>query len=484
MIAWGAIIVPACASPTDDKVAVLREILGAAMFVDDRVARDAHLQDMTGQWPSDAIAVARPSSPQDVAALVAHAAAHGLSIVPQGGNTGLVGGCAAGPEARAVLLSSRRLNAVRSIDPHVPVVIAEAGCILADVQASVAEQGFSIPLGLGSEGSATIGGLISTNAGGVRALRHGVMRNLVLGLEVVLPDGRIWDGLRTVAKNNMGYDLKQLFIGAEGSLGVVTAAALRLTPTWRQIETAWLAVESPAAALALLQDLRASLGDLVVAFELIQRRGIEWAGHAVPTLRVPDTGDHPWFVLVEFASAAARLAIRDAVEDALGHALEQGLAVGGLLAESEAQRQQLWRIREALVEGKRGAKPSVSVDVAVPLGQVPAFLDAANLAVQVLPGCETLAFGHVGDGNIHLSVHRGKNHPARFAESAEELAAAIEAVALAHGGSICAEHGVGRRMRSAVAAALSETELDLFRAIKRTIDPANIMNPGAVIADP
>ena len=482
MIGWGAIIVPASASATDDPVAALREALGAAMFVDDAVARAAHLQDMTGKWPSDAIAVARPSSPHEVAALVRHAAAHGLSIVPQGGNTGLVGGCAVAPERNGVMISSRRLNTVRSIDPQIPAVIVEAGCILADVQAAVAEQGFSIPLGLGSEGSATIGGLISTNAGGVRALRYGVMRNLVLGLEVVLPDGRVWDGLRTVAKNNMGYDLKQLFIGAEGSLGVITAAALRLTPAWRQIETAWLAVESPAAALALLHDLRASLGDLVVAFELIQKRGVEWGAGAVPGLRVPDVGDHPWFVLAEFASAAIRLPIRDAVEDALAHAFEQGLAVGGLLAESEAQRQQLWRIREAVVEGKVAAKPSISVDVAVPLGQVPAFLDAAAIAVAAMPGCETLAFGHVGDGNIHFSVHPGTNHPLRFEAAAADLSASIEAVALAHGGSICAEHGVGRRMRAAVAAALSEAELDLFRSVKRTIDPANLMNPGAVIA--
>lgn len=481
MIASDVIIVPASASPTDDRIAALRQVLGAAMFVDDDIARAAHLQDMTGKWPSGAIAVARPSSTREVAALVAQAAAHGLSIVPQGGNTGLVGGCAAAPEQHAVLLSSRCLNAVRRIDPHVPAMIAEAGCILADVQAVAAAHGFAIPLGLGSEGSATIGGLISTNAGGVRALRYGVMRNLVLGLEVVLPDGRIWDGLRMLAKNNMGYDLKQLFIGGEGSLGVVTAAALRLTPAWRQIETAWLAVESPAAALALLHELRASLGDLVIAFELIQRRGVEWGTGAVPGLRVPHIGDHPWFVLVEFASVATRLPIRDAVETALGQAFEQGLAVDGSLAESEGQRQQLWRIREAVVEGKVGAKPSISVDVAVPLGKVPAFLEAAVIAVEALPGCETLAFGHLGDGNIHFSVHRGKNHPEQFGGAAAELSAAIETVALAYGGSICAEHGVGRRMRSAVAGALSEVELDLLRAVKRAIDPENIMNPGAVV---
>lgn len=481
MTASGVTIVPASASPTDERIAALRQALGAAMFVEDSGARDAHLQDITGKWPSGAIAVARPSSPAEVAALVRHAAASGLSIVPQGGNTGLVGGCAAAPEQHAVLLSSRRLNTVRRIDPHIPAVIAEAGCILADVQAAVAEHGFAIPLGLGSEGSATIGGLISTNAGGVRALRHGVMRSLVLGLEVVLPDGRIWDGLRIVAKNNMGYDLKQLFIGAEGSLGVITAAALRLTPAWRQIETAWLAVESPAAALALLADLRNSLGDLVVAFELIQRRGVEWGARAVPGLRVPDAGDYQWFVLVEFALAAARLPIRDAVEAALAHALERGLAGGGLIAENEAQRRQLWRIREAVVEGKASAKPSISVDVAVPLGQVQAFLDAAERAVEAVPGCETLAFGHAGDGNIHFSVHRGTNEVARFEAAAADLAAAIEAAALALGGSICAEHGVGRRMRPAVAAALSPVELDLLRKVKRAVDPGNVMNPGAVI---
>ena len=268
--------VPASASPTDPCLSALSETLGADLFVQDEDARAACLRDMTGNWPSGAQAVARPRSTAEVGRLVQAAAAQGIAIVPQGGNTGLVGGCAVPAETPALLLSTRRLRSIRAIDLHAPAVIAEAGCILAEVQEAVAAHGFTIPLGLGSEGSATIGGLVSTNAGGIRALRHGVMRNQVLGLEVVLPDGRVWNGLRTLAKNNMGYDLKQLFVGGEGTLGVVTAAALRLVPASRQIETLWLAVEDPAAALALLGALRTALGDLVTSFELIQRSGVEW----------------------------------------------------------------------------------------------------------------------------------------------------------------------------------------------------------------
>ncbi|RSY85916.1 FAD-binding oxidoreductase [Sphingomonas koreensis] len=474
--------VPASASPTDPCLSALSETLGADLFVQDEDARAACLRDMTGNWPSGAQAVARPRSTAEVARLVQAAAAQGIAIVPQGGNTGLVGGCAVPEETPALLLSTRRLRSIRAIDLHAPAVIAEAGCILAEVQEAVAAHGFTIPLGLGSEGSATIGGLVSTNAGGIRALRHGVMRNQVLGLEVVLPDGRVWNGLRTLAKNNMGYDLKQLFVGGEGTLGVVTAAALRLVPASRQIETLWLSVEDPAAALALLGALRTALGDLVTSFELIQRRGVEWGMAAVPGLRVPDSGAHGWFVLAEVATAATGLPLRAAVESALADVFEQGLALDGMLAESEAQRRELWRIREAVVVGKAAGKPSISVDVAVPLGQVPAFLvETEASAAGLLPGCETLGFGHLGDGNIHFSVHRGANDTERFAGTAGAIAAKVEAIALRLGGTICAEHGVGRRMRAALADALDAAELDLIRAVKRALDPHNRMNPGAVI---
>lgn len=481
MTASAVTIVPACASPTDEPMSAL-DMPGADILVTDTNARETYLRDATGKWPSHVLSVGRPRSSEEVAAIVRHATANDLAVVPQGGNTGLVGGCGIGAERPAVMLSLDRMRAIRRIDPVGATVVVEAGCILADLQAAVAEQGFAIPLGLGSEGSATIGGLISTNAGGIRALRYGVMRSLVLGLEVVLPDGRVWDGLRTVAKNNMGYDLKQLFIGGEGTLGVVTAAALRLVPAWTQTETAWLAVESPAAALSLLDALRAALGDVVVACELIQRRGIEWGEVAVPGLKVPGVGDHGWFVLIEFASAATLLPIREALETALGNAIEQGLVLDGTLAESEAQRREFWKIREAVVMGKIAAKPSVTLDVAVPLGQVPAFLDEAGvLAEALMPGVECLGFGHVGDGNIHFSVHRGSNAVAAFEPRVAEICAALEQLALTHGGSICAEHGVGRRMRDAVAAAVGDVEHDLFRRVKRAIDPENRMNPGAVV---
>ncbi len=382
----------------------------------------------------------------------------------------------------ALLVSLRRMDRIRLVDADAGAIVADAGCILADVQAVAAEHGFAIPLGLGSEGSATIGGLVSTNAGGVRALRHGVMRAQVLGLEVVLPDGRVWDGLRRVAKNNMGYDLKQLFIGGEGTLGVVTAAALRIVPAWRQVETAWLAVDSPAATLTLLHRLRAALGDLVVAFELVQRRGCDWALLRNPALRVPDMGDHGWFVLAEFASSAADFPIRTAVEQAIAQGFDDGVVRGGTLAENETQRRELWRIREMVVEGKIAQKPSVSVDVAVPLGAVPAFIDQASAAAErLLPGSQCLSVGHVGDGNIHFSVHRGAHAPASLTAAGPSISAAIEAIVLSLGGSICAEHGVGRSMRDAVARAVGTVEIDLFRAVKRALDPAEAMNPGALV---
>ncbi|MDZ3832841.1 MAG: FAD-binding oxidoreductase [Sphingopyxis sp.] len=464
------------------QVAALKALFGDDVILDSAEDCETYRRDITGRWPAHAIAVARPRDTAEAAAIVRQAVEQGLAIVPQGGNTGLVGGCAAPAERPALLLSLRRMNRVRLIDTDAAVIVVEAGCILADVQAAAADRGFAIPLGLGSEGSATIGGLVSTNAGGVRALRHGVMRAQVFGLEAVLPDGRVWDGLRRVAKNNMGYDLKQLFIGGEGTLGVVTAVALRMVPAWRQVETAWLAVESPAAALSLLHRLRASLGDLVVAFELVQRRGCEWALRRNPALRMPDMGEHGWFVLAEFASSASDHPIRAAVEQAIADGFDGGLVQDGTLAENETQRRELWRIRETVVEGKIAQKPSVSVDVAVPLGQVPAFIDRATaVADHLLPGSECLSVGHIGDGNIHFSVHRGANVPASLTAAGQSISEAIETVVLGLGGSICAEHGVGRSMRDSVANAVSDVERDLFRAVKRVFDPANRMNPGALV---
>ncbi|QNA85493.1 FAD-binding oxidoreductase [Sphingomonas sp. So64.6b] len=438
------------------------------------------MQDMTGRWPGRSVAVARPRNTVEVAAIVRAASASGLGVVPQGGNTGLTGGSAGDPNEPTILLSLSRLRAIRAIEPDTPAVIAEAGCLLAEVQAAVAGSDLQIPLGLGSEGSASIGGLVSTNAGGTRALRHGVMRAQILGLEVVLPDGRIWHGLRTVLKNNMGYDLKQLFIGAEGTLGIVTAAAVRLVPTWRRIETAIVGVSSPGAALTLLNRLRHEMGDLVVACELMQHWGVELALNAIAGTRLPLADEHPWYVLVEVATSGIGAGLRNDFEQALAGMLEGAVILDAAIAESEAQRLAMWRLREGLVDGKRRAGLGVNVDVAVPLGAVASFIEqASQRAMSVAPGCRSLAFGHVGDGNVHYSIH----HPEDGSElPLDALTAAIHETALALGGSICAEHGVGRKMRDAVAGAVDPVENALFATIKHALDPQNHCNPGAVVA--
>lgn len=437
------------------------------------------LEDRTGQWPGHAMAVALPRCTQDVAAIVRAAAQTGCAVVPQGGNTGLTGGSAGEARGPGILLSLRRMRSIRSFEPDTPALIAEAGCVLGDVQAFAAEHELQIPLGLGSEGSATVGGLISTNAGGIRALRHGVTRSQVLGLEVVLSDGRVWNGLRTVLKNNMGYDLKHLFIGAEGTLGIVTAAALKLAPTWRRVETALVALQGPGDALRLLSRLRHAIGDVIVACELMQQWGIELGVAAVPGTTMPLSPSYPWYVLVEAGTAGAGETLREELEAALAPALEDGLAGDAIIAESEAQRSNLWHLREALVDGKRRAGLGVNVDVAVPPGLVGTFIEeGSRVAAEFAPGSRTLAFGHVGDGNVHFSVH--------MANGVEEMpvaavTAAVHALALSLGGSICAEHGVGRKMRQAVSEALDPVELDLLGTLKRALDPQHMLNPGAVV---
>lgn len=450
----------------------LAACVGAGGLLTDPADVAPYLSDWTGRWPGQALAVARPRSTEDVAALVRTAAAHGIGIVPQGGNTGLVGGAAA-PRG-ALLLALGRMNRVRHIDVASGVLVAEAGCVLAGLQADAAERGFALPLGLGAEGSATIGGIVSTNAGGIRALRYGVARDLVLGLEVVLADGRVWDGLRTTRKDNMGYDLKQLFIGAEGTLGVVTAIALRLTMAWRQVETAFLAVADPAAALALLDRLRADTGDAVVACELIPALGLDLAETVLAPTPRPVARGHAWHLLVEFATSAAD-GLRAAVEQRLFQALHTGLALDGALADNARQRAAFWRWREAVVEGQQRAGPAVRFDVAVPIGAVARFIAEADAAVAArAPHSRPLAFGHIGDGNIHYTVLAPD-------VDAGMIRVVVHDLVLRLGGSLCAEHGVGRSMVETVAGATSGVGRDLMRAIKGALDPDGRMNPGAVL---
>lgn len=443
----------------------------------------AYLADWTCKETGAALAVARPVSTVQVAALMKAARAHDLIVTPQGGNTGLTGASIPRDPRRALLLSLDRMKAVRALDPHTPSLTAEAGCVLATLQETARDAGFALPLGLGAEGSCTLGGVVSTNAGGIRALRYGNTRENVMGLEAVLADGSVWNGLRALRKHNMGYDLKQLFIGAEGTLGVVTAATVRLTPAWRQAETALVGVPDPAAAMGLLDRLRRACGDVVVACELIQGLGMSLSLRALPDSTDPLETPHPWYVLVELATAAETGSLREAFETALMEAVEAGQASDAVLAENEGQRAAFWRLREGVVEGQRMAGASIKHDVSVPIGAVPEFIARASEAGEAaVQGARPLSFGHVGDGNIHFTVIQPEGADrAAFMRHAAGITARTHDIALALGGSISAEHGIGVYKRDEFERVVDPVERDLFVRIKTALDPDNRMNPGVLL---
>jgi len=442
-----------------------------------------YLTEWTGRETGTAFAVARPSSTAQVAALMRAAVIHDLIVTPQGGNTSLTGASIPRDARRSLLLSLDRMRTVRAMDCHTPSLTAEAGCILATLQDTAREAGFCLPLGLGAEGSCTLGGVISTNAGGIRALRYGNCRENVMGLEAVLADGSIWNGLRALRKHNMGYDLKQLFIGAEGTLGIVTAAVVRLTPAWRQLESAWIAVPDPAAAMGVLDRLRRACGDVVVACELIEGFGLELALNARPEAVSPLQSPHPWSMLVEVATAAEQGGLRDTFATALGEALDDGTALDAVLAENETQRASFWRLREGVVDGQRRAGASIKHDVSVPVASVPDFITRASDAARTLiAGARPLSFGHVGDGNIHFTVIQPKSADrADFLLHAAEVTARTHDIALSLGGSISAEHGIGIYKRDEFERVVDPVELALFVRIKAAIDPENRMNPGVLL---
>ena len=443
-----------------------------------------HLTDWTGRFKDGAaLAVVRPADTAQVVAIVKLAAAHGLAIVPQGGNTGAVAGAIANCADRAVVLQLGRMRAIRERDPATPAAIVEAGCILADVQDAVRDMGLAVPLGIGSEGSATIGGLVATNAGGIQAVRFGVMRNQVLGLEVVLPDGSVLDLLRTVQKDNMGYDLKQLFIGAEGTLGIVTAVALRLTPLPRQSVSAFLAVGSAADALEVLRSVRLECGDVVVACELIQHELLTLAARTRPQFAALVGQPAPFYLLVEVATPSVRQNLVESFEAALAELIERNVVRDGTVAASEAQRAGLWLLREAIVVDQRLAGEAVRFDIALPLVAVSAFLaEVATISEAVLPGSRPMSFGHIGDGNIHLLIAQPPGDPAGLLARKQHLADEIHRLTIAMRGSICAEHGVGRKLKAETAEALGAANVAVMRAIKNAIDPADRLNPGVLIA--
>jgi FAD/FMN-containing dehydrogenase len=426
-----------------------------------------YFTDWRRMYSGQAECVVRPGSTGEVARVVALCASRGVAIVPQGGNTGLVGGSVPSGARREIVLSLSRMNRVRAIDPLDDTITVEAGCVLAAVQQAAADAGRLFPLSLAAEGSCQIGGNLSTNAGGVNVLRYGNAREQVLGLEVVLPDGRVWDGLRALRKDNTGYDLKQLFLGAEGTLGIITAAVLRLYPRPTATATAWVAVKDPAAAVELLAALRTQVGERISAFELVSRECLEAVLSHVPGTRDPLGAPHPWYVLAEFGDSGATEALRERVADAL----ESRDAV---LAQSGEQSRQLWRIRESIPEAQF---TNVKHDVSVAVSKTPELIERAGRALKAaFPDSRPYIFGHVGDGNLHYNIG-----PESLLKRRAEVNRIVYQAVSALGGSISAEHGLGQLKREEIRAHKTPLEMELMRTLKQALDPQGLMNPGKVL---
>lgn len=446
--------------------------IGAKNVSSDPAQLAPHLVEWRGRYSGATPFAAYPTTTDEVAAIVGLCAAAGAKITPQGGNTGLVG--AQIPDGE-VLISLRRINRIREIDAANDSLVAEAGAILSNVQSAAAESNRLFPLSLAAEHSATIGGLVSTNAGGVHVLRYGMMRELVLGIEAVLPDGRTFSGLKGLRKDNTGYDLKQLFIGAEGTLGIVTAACLKLYPQPAAREVVLLAVPSADHALALLHRMKAATG-AVSAFEVMNRLAVDVTVKNVASVRDPLNGAGAFTVLIEFEAAHAD-GLRSAIETALGAALDAGEAETALIAENSSQARVFWALRESISAGHKPEGAQVSHDISVPVSATPTYLARANAALeQRCPGVRIVAFGHMGDGNFHYTAMQPLGaDPTAFPAAA--LTQIVYEITTALGGSISAEHGIGITRRADLARFKDRESLALMRALKHAIDPMNVMNP-------
>jgi FAD/FMN-containing dehydrogenase len=438
--------------------------------------------DWRGRYTGRALAVVRPQSTAEVAAVVAACADAGTPLVPQGGNTGQCGGATPDGSGGAIVLSLARMNRIRALDTGNATLTVEAGVTLVAVQNAATEAGMHFPLSLASEGSCTIGGNLSTNAGGTAVLRYGNTRELVLGVEVVLADGRIWDGLRALRKDNTGYDLKQLFIGAEGTLGIVTAIVLKLFPAPRVKVTALTAVNDVASAVRLLRELQGHLGDRLVGFELMSALSLGLSRKHMPTLPDPLPG-HPWYALVQANDSTPDSPLASQLEAALGSALESGLATDAVVAQSGQEALELWTLRENIAEAQRRDGPNIKHDVSVPVSAIPAFLDEARVALErALPGLRFVTFGHLGDGNLHYNLAAPEGTPAEaFMANTATANRIVHDLVASHGGSISAEHGIGQLKRIELKRYKGAVELDMMRAIKSVLDPRNLLNPGKVL---
>ncbi len=463
-----------------DIIEKLRQTIGAAHVLSDAADVAPYCTDWRGRYSGRPLAVVRPGNTDEVAEVVNACREASIALVPQGGNTSLVGG--ATPIGGEVVVSLTRMNRIRAIDADNNTLIAEAGCTLAAVQEAAAAAGRFFPLSLAAEGTATIGGNLATNAGGVQVLRYGNARELCLGLEVVLPDGRIWHGLRSLRKDNTGYDLKHLFIGAEGTLGIITAAVLKLFSPPRSLATAWAAVPTPSAAVALLSRLRETIGGRVTAFELIGRPALDLVLKHIPGSRDPLPNPSPWQVLIELSDTMAS-DLATPLEEVLAAAIAQGEASDAVVAHNVAQAHTLWALRENISEAQKIEGLSIKHDISLPVSRIPEFLARCDAALEVaFPGLRIVCFGHLGDGNLHYNQSKPlAQDNAAFIAQSSAVNRIVHDLVDELGGSISAEHGLGQLKREEILRYKSPVEMDLMRAIKRAIDPANLMNPGKVL---
>jgi len=469
--------------PTDGLLAEFRALLGPAGVLTDPADIAPALSDWRSLYQGNALAVLRPATTEQVAACVKLCAKAGVPIVPQGGNTSMVGGATPTEDGRSVVLSLARMNRIRALDPVDMTMTAEAGVVLKTAQDAAADAGCLFPLSLGAEGTATIGGVLSTNAGGNTTVRYGNARELMLGLEVVMPDGQIWNGLRRLRKDNTGYALRHLFVGAEGTLGIVTAATLRLFARPRANEVLFCSVRDEDAALSVFQRFRAVDETAIRAFEYMSGVGIDFAVKHIPgvTLPVAERADH--YILVDLASTRADADLQGLAEQVLGAAMEEGEVLDAVIGGNEAKRQAIWRIREEHPEAQRKEGASVKNDVSVPVSKVPELIRRASAAcVALIPGTRPVPFGHMGDGNIHMNLEQPMDMDgAAFLARSHDIMDTVNEVVRDLDGSFSAEHGIGRLKTDMMESWRGGAELDAMQRIKAALDPAGIMNPGKVL---
>lgn len=465
-------------------LSALKKIVGSD-YILTGAALEPFETDWRGRYCGKALCAAYPANTAEVSALMAYCYAHGLPMVPQGGNTGLCGGATPNTEGQSVIIGLQRLSAIRDLDPVNNTLTLEAGCLLANAQSAADSANRLFPLSLASEGSCQIGGNLSTNAGGIQVLRYGNMRDLTLGLEVVLPNGEIWDGLRALRKDNTGYDLKHLFMGAEGTLGVITAAVVKLFPKPQSTLTAWLNIPSPTAAIALLNRAQEAFPDALNAFELISENSLGLVLAHIPGTRRP-TSPSPWYSLCEFSgSYPEETALSSWVGRFLEVMLAEGLLTDAVLAHSEAQARTLWALRENISEAQKREGFSIKHDIAVPVSRIPEFLAGAGHELeQAYPGIRIVAFGHAGDGNLHYNL----SHPAHAADGGraflahqQDINTRVHNRVNALRGSISAEHGLGQLKCTEIRHYKSPVEMALMASLKKAIDPKGLMNPGKVL---